>query len=305
MWKYIALQASLRTIALLPNRLLYQLMRLCALLIYLCAPKTRRNVRANVTRVLGPDSSRAEIRKATRRIIYNATLYYVDLIRLPRASKKDLFERRIIYHGYDENLVPALAKGKGAILASCHFGNPEMAVQACVPKGLEVFGLTEPLSPERLTRLVDRLRSSQGIVFAPAGVANVRRAIKHLRNGHVVALMCDRDIRGPKALLPLAGHQAEFPTGPIELAMRTGAVFIPTFSYRREGDKVEVFLEEPLPLIGDGKFQEDVQENALRFLQRFEAHLKRDPSQWIVLESIWEEPAGSSSEMGSPERLAV
>jgi len=305
MWKYIALQASLRTIALLPNGLLYQLMRPCALLIYLFAPKTRRNVSANVMRVLGPGASRAEIRTATRRIIYNAALYYVDLIRLPYATKRDLFERRITYHGYDENLMPALAKGKGAILGSCHFGNPEIAVQACLSKDLEVFGLTEPLIPERLTRLVDRLRSSQGIIFAPVSVGNVRRAIKHLRNGQVVALMCDRDIRGPKALLSLAGQEAEFPTGPIELAMRTGAAFIPTFAYRREGDKVEVFLEEPLPLVGNGEFQEDVRENTLRFLQRFETHLRRDPSQWMVLESIWEEPKGSSSEVASPESLAV
>lgn len=86
------------------------------------------------------------------------------------------------------------------------------------------------------------------------------------------------------------------PTGPVELAMRTGAVLIPTFCHRRQPDGIEAFMEEPLELMDSGDFDADVRANALRLLARFERHLRQDPGQWIVLERVWGADVGLARE---------
>ncbi|OGO48072.1 MAG: hypothetical protein A2W34_04700 [Chloroflexi bacterium RBG_16_64_32] len=186
-------------------------------------------------------------------------------------------------------------------MLSAHLGNPELAVQGILPRGVKVFALTEPVQPHRVARLVDNLRASKGHSFAPVGFAGVKRAVQTLRGGGIVALMGDRDIEGPKASLPFFGEEAMMPTGPIEVALRTGATVIPSFSMRTGKDGIETHLEEPLDLERTGDRERDARTNTLRFLARVERRLREHPDQWVVLESIWDGTAAHAK----PPMVAV
>jgi KDO2-lipid IV(A) lauroyltransferase len=76
--------------------------------------------------------------------------------------------------------------------------------------------------------------------------------------------------------------------GAVELATRTGATIIPIFVYRKNDNACEAFLEAPLELVNSGDSQTDLKTNVRRLLERFEAHLRRDPGQWTVLETVWD-----------------
>lgn len=295
MLKYALFQISLHTLAYLPVGILYPLVRFIADLIYLLAPGPRRNVSDNLRHVLGPEAPAPTLRAAARQVFRNVALYYADLIRMPRMDLEDFFARRLRYHGLDENLMPAVRAGAGVIVLSGHVGNPELAVQGLLPAGVKVFALTEPLKPPRLSRLVDRLRASHGHDFAPVGVGSVKRAVRTLKSGGVVALMGDRDIEGPRASLPFFGVEALMPTGPIEVALRTGATVIPSFSRRRAADRIDAYLEEPLELERTGDRERDARVNTLRFLERVERRLREDPGQWAVLEAVWQSPEAAPS----------
>ncbi|HXG07645.1 MAG TPA: lysophospholipid acyltransferase family protein, partial [Nitrososphaera sp.] len=244
MGKYILFKVAFYTLGRLPTPLLYRLIEPVTDLIYLLSPRLRSNVSHNMRQVLGLEASPARIRKESRKVFLNVAKYYIDLIRLPRTDLQDFFQCRLEYHGFEENLLPALRSGRGVILASTHYGNPELAIQACLCKGIKVFALTEPIQPEQLARMLNRLRSFHGLVFVPVSVSSVRQVMRRLNSGEVVALMCDRDIMGPKSLLPFMGAETDMPTGPIELAMRTNSIMLPVFARRKNGDKMEVFLEE-------------------------------------------------------------
>lgn len=263
---------------------------------YLLLRRQRRNVWNNLRQVLGPDATEAQIRKTAREAFRNVAKYYCDLVHMPRLNVEEFGQRRLHQFGWYENVVPAVESGKGVILASAHFGNPELASQGILNDGIAVFVLTEPLQPPRLSRLVDRLRSCPGHTFVPVSIASVKTAIRTLKAGGVVALMMDRDILGPRALLPFCGKEALMPTGPIEMAMRTGAIIIPVFCHRRRFDEIDAYQEEPLEMVNTGNFQEDVRTNALRLLARFERHLRQDPGQWQVLEAVWDSASTSSQE---------
>lgn len=287
MLKYILFFVLFNTLGRLPLPVLYRIMAVVAWAAYYLAARARRSVWDNLRHVMPPGTPKREMRKAARQVFRNVALYYADTAHLPWTDIDDFFHRRLVIHGLEEHLMPAVASGRGVIMMSAHFGNPELAVQALTVVGVHVFALTEPLRPPSLSRLMDRFRASKGHSFAPVSVASVKRVIKTLRSGGVVALMADRDIEGPRALLPFCGHDAYMPTGPMEVALRTGAVVVPSFSRRRNRYIIEAYMEEPLELERTGDLEADVRRNALRFLERFERRLRAEPGQWAVLEAVW------------------
>jgi KDO2-lipid IV(A) lauroyltransferase len=292
MWKYILFLMAIHTLGRLPVGAGYAVAGVVGRLAYWLAPGPRRNVISNLRHVMGEDAAEREVRAAAHGMFVNVAKYYVDLVRMPRMDLNDFFQRRLRYYGFDEYVLPAVESGKGVVFLSGHLGNPELGAQGMLPRGVEVFALTEPLSPPRLSRLVDSLRAAKGHAFAPVGFAGVKRVIQTLRAGGAVALMGDRDIEGPKAMLPFFGEETLMPTGPIEVALRTGAVVIPSFCLRNDRGGIDAYLEEPLEIERTGDMERDVRANALRFLARLERRIREHPDQWGVLESVWEgEPA--------------
>ena len=288
MWKYFLFLIAIQTIGRLPLGFGYALAELAGRLAYRLVSGNRRNVISNLRRVMGAEAPEREVQAAARKVFVNVAKYYVDLVRMPHMNLDDFYRRRFRYYGFDEYLLTAVAEGKGVIVLSGHMGNPELAVQGMLPRGVKAFALTEPLQPPRLSRLVDRLRASKGNVFAPVGFAGVKRVIQTIRAGGVVALMGDRDIEGPRASLPFFGEEALMPVGPIEVALRTGAPLLPCFTIRTRGGNIEAFVEERLELQWTGDMEADARAGALLFLQRLERRLREHPDQWVVLESIWD-----------------
>jgi len=289
MWKYLLFLVSVYLLGRLPTRVLYFLAALAGDLAYVFAGHLRRNVWDNMRHVMGSNTPKKEVRQAARQVFRNTARYYADLIRLPHLNVQKFFYQRLIYHGLDEHVLPALSNGKGVIITSAHFGNPILAIQGLLAKGVKATVLTERLRPPALSRLVDGLRSSKGHTFLPVSFSSVKLALRTLKAGGVVGVMCDRDIEGRNLVVPFCGTPASMPLGAVDLAMRTGAALIPVFSYRRNGGAVEVFLEPPLELIHTGDPQADLKTNVRRLLERFEPHLQADPGQWTVLEAVWEE----------------
>jgi KDO2-lipid IV(A) lauroyltransferase len=289
MWKYVLFLIAIHTVGRLPLRVGYVIASMVGRLAYVLSPNSRRNVISNLRHVMGENTPVKNVHAAARAVFTNIAMYYVDLVRMPHMDLEHFFRHRLRDYGFDEYLLPAVATGQGVIVLSCHLGNPELAVQGMLPRGVATFALTEPLQPPRLHRLVDSLRASKGNSFAPVSFAGVRRAIQILRQGGVVALMGDRDIEGPRARLQFFGEEAMMPTGPIEVAMRTGAVVIPSFCLRNRHNGIDAHLEEPLELERTGDVEKDIRTNTLLFLGRMERRLREHPDQWAVLESIWDE----------------
>jgi KDO2-lipid IV(A) lauroyltransferase len=289
MWKYVLLLLSVHLLGWLPARVLYGLANLTGELAYILFVRVRHNVWDNMRHVMGPAAPKAELRRAARQVFRNTARYYVDLISRPRLDPQRLYERHLTHYGLEENLLAPLKQGKGVVLASGHFGDAELVIQGLLPLGVKALALTEPLDPPALSRLVHRLRSSTGHTFLPVSLSNVKATLRYLKAGGPVALMCDRDIEGRSLRVPFCGAPASMPVGAVELAMRTGAPLVPTFSHRRSGNHYEVFAEPPVDLARTGDPQADLKTNVCRLLQRFEPHLRNDPGQWTVLEAVWED----------------
>ena len=299
MLKYLALLLPYKLLGWLPTPAAYFIADRAATVAYYLRGRLRRNVQENIRQVMGSDADPQEVRAAAKKALRNVTRCYADLLLLPRLNVHRFFEKNLTIYGL-EYLTDTVASGKGVIAVSAHYGNPELVVQAAGALGIKAFAITEPLQPKRLSDLVHRLRCSKGQVFRPVSVSTMKEAVRWLREGKLVSVLCDRDIQHTGIMLPFCGAEARLPVGTAQLAMRTGAIVLPMFSRRTRGNHFEVYVEPPLAMTISGDEANDVRVNTLKIISCIEKYLRLDPGQWLVLEPIWRERDGQGTQVDSP-----
>lgn len=293
LWKYYLMVVVIQTIGRLPLGWRYGIARFVADRLYNHRASIRNNTRSNVRHVLGPDASERDVDRIARQCARNTGRYYADVVGMHRMDARKFYEHDLVLEGIDY-IREAQAAGRGVVLASAHYANPEFAVQGLAAVGIQVFALVEPLQPPELGRLMWNLRRVHGHIYEPVSFAAVKKALAWLRAGGVVAILIDRDIQNRGMELELCGAKARFPTGAIDLALRTNAVVMPGWVKRTGGFKVHAMIGPPLQLVRTGNDEEDLRVNSAALLKLFEQHLKDDPGQWGVLDKIWPEDTATA-----------
>lgn len=287
MWKYYALRLAYLLLGRLPLAALYGIALVVGDGAYSLRSGTRDAVCANMRQVLGPAATEREVRRLAREVFRNATRYYADLLHTPRMDVQRFRRERLELHG-EEYLRDAERSGRGAVIASTHFGNPEMAVQGLAAEGFLVMGITEPLEPRELSDFTAWLRTRHGHAYATADFGGLRTAIARIKAGGLVAILFDRDVLGTGVPMPFCGATASIPLGAVHIALRTNCDLIPAWSYRLPGRRFGIDIEPPLELVRTGDDEHDLRANGERLLAMFEERLRKDPGQWAVLEAIWD-----------------
>ena len=285
-----------------PRWVAYAVAEITAALAYRLNRPARRVAEDNVRRALGTSATAAEVRAAVRGCFRAAARYYADLGRTPRMVPERFVRENVRAFGF-EHIEHAYRSGKGVIVATIHYGNPEYVAQSMSALGYRYLALIEPLRPKPLAELFQRLRSSQGQTFVEVGRNGIREALRHLKRGGALCIMCDRDIQHSGELVPFLGATARIPSGPVDLARHTGAAIVPVITRRVGMDRFELYVEPPLELVKTGRADKDRRENVARLIRVFEPYLRRDPSQWFVLEErIWPSDAakGGRASTGPP-----
>ncbi|MBF6599760.1 MAG: lysophospholipid acyltransferase family protein [Dehalococcoidia bacterium] len=285
-WKYYTMLFVVNTIGRMPIGWRYGIARIVSDRVYDWRPSIRNNVRSNVRHVLGPEASEEEVDRVARQCARNTGRYYADVVGMHRIDVFRFLETELVLEGVDY-VREAQAAGHGVVLASAHYANPEFAVQGLAAAGIKVFALVEPLRPPELGRLMRSLRAVHGHEYQEVSFGAIKNAIAWLRAGGVVAILVDRDIQKRGVEIDFCGYPAKFPTGAVDLAMRTGSVLIPGWVRRTGGFKVRATIGPPLPLVLTGHTDDDLRLNTARILALFEQHLREDPGQWSVVDRIW------------------
>lgn len=285
-WKYWLMLIVINTIGRLPIGWRYGIARVVSDRVYDWRRSIRENCRSNIRHVLGPSATDDEVDRIARQCARNTGRYYADVVGMHRMDVFRFLENDLTLEGIDY-VREAQEAGRGVVLASAHYANPEFAVQGIAAAGVKVFALVEPLEPPELGRLMRSLRTVHGHDYEPVSFGAIKKAIAWLRGGGVVAILIDRDIQKRGVEIEFCGYPAKFPTGAVDLAMRTGAVLIPGWVRRTGGFTVHARIGPPLPLILTGNADEDLRVNTKRLLDLFEEHLREDPGQWSVLDRIW------------------
>ena len=268
----------------LPPAMGYGLGRPVGALVLATSPQLRRILTSNFSHVLGPDASEEQVQSLVRRACANLIKGHYDLFRLSRLSSEEILAMTRVEGR--EHLDRALARGKGVILFSAHFGNVDILIQVPLAFGVPLSTPVEHVQPERLFQYTLRLRTSHGLRMYPTGgpMMGLYRALKR---GEVIGLAGDRGIDVSTRKVEFFGAPASLPEGPVRLALRTGAALVPGSGLRLPDNSFLARIEPALELPNTGDREADLDAGMAMVAEVMERIILQQPEQWLLAKPVW------------------
>jgi len=193
-----------------------------------------------------------------------------------RLGKEDLESRITGYH--EERYFKLMAENRGVVLLTAHFGNWELLQVIGAMRYRPMHVLQRPQKYPWVDQILFDLRESRGSVAISRGMG-VRGLIRALQQHQSVALLGDQTAgKYAGRIERFFGRKTTVPTGPFELAARTGAVLLPVFMVSHRGGKYEIFFEEPAETL---RTEAARQGEMCRYLNLLESFISRYPEQWL------------------------
>lgn len=228
-----------------------------------------------------------DVRRAARRVLGFYGRYWAETFWVrPRRRRAILARTRV--EGL-EHLHSAVAAGRGVILALPHVGNWEAAGLRAAAEDARVLAVAEELGNERIVQWFIEQRNMMeiDIVIARKGSRVTRELLKRLGEGGVVALLCDRDIKGAGVEVEFFGEQTTLPAGPAALADRTGAALLPVGTYFGPGSSYDFEVRPSLPVSPGADSETRVRATTQALAGVLEEIVSRRPEQWHLVQPNW------------------
>ena len=239
----------------------------------------------HMRRVHGPDTGRDSIRRAARGVFTAYGRYWAETLWF-RPRRFDQVRQRIALVGL-EHVRAAQAENRPVIVALPHIGNWEMAGTLAGEAGVRITAVAEALANRRLADWFIDLRAELAIqVVLAEGSSTMRALLAALRDGRMVALVADRNIRGKGIEVEFFGETTSLPAGPAVLALRTGAVLLPGASYFKTGAGHRMVVLPPVPAPPGGTPRR-AEVMTRELARRFEDLVRAAPAQWHLVQPNW------------------
>jgi KDO2-lipid IV(A) lauroyltransferase len=240
----------------------------------------------HLQRVAGPGLSDAEVAARTRRAFHSYARYWLEGARLPALGPDVVADRFVVESGY-EHLVAGMEAGKGVIMALPHIGSWEWGGYWLALQGYPMTAVAEPLEPPAMYDWFVAQRQAMGLTIVPLGPEASGVLLRTLRDGKLVGLLCDRDIGGTGIEVDFFGERTTMPAGPAMLALRTGAVILPTAVYSGPGRGHTAVIMAPVDTERTGSLRQDVARVTQLVAGDLEKLIRRAPEQWHVFQPNW------------------
>jgi lauroyl/myristoyl acyltransferase len=256
------------------------LFRVGADLAYRRGGKGTQRLRSNLTRVLGPDVTDAQLEAVTREGLRSYARYWLEVFRLSVIPPEVILDRMTIYG--EENLLDAMARGRGAIVALSHSGNWDQAGAWVVRRhGFRFTTVAERLEPTEVFDRFVAFRESLGMEVLPltGGQPPSLVLAERLRAGRLLCLLADRDLSTSGIPVQFFGERATMPAGPAHLAITTGAALLPTALWF-DGDGWAALIAPPVP-------PSDLGTMTQALADVFEDVIRQHPEDWHMLQRLW------------------
>jgi phosphatidylinositol dimannoside acyltransferase len=273
----------------LPEPAAYALFDRAADLMWRGGGASVRQLSANLRRVR-PSLDDPGLRELTRAGLRSYLRYWCDAFRLPDWDRDRVVSRFTCRH--EERLRNNLAAGRGVVAALPHMANWDHAGAWAALTGAPVTTVAERLRPEGLYARFVAYRESLGIEVLPlTGAGDVSRPLaRRLREGRLVPLLADRDLRASGVTVSFFGEQTRMPPGPALLALQTGAALVPvTMGYRGAAPAhgIELTWHPEVAVPTGGTTREKVAAMTHDVAAAFAGGIAADPQDWHMLQPLW------------------
>ena len=244
--------------------------------------KSVSRLRSNLARTQKAMSS-SDLEDLTRRAMRSNMRYWVDTFRFPDWSIQRVRESVDVTN--EHLLMDAIAAKTGVIVSLPHAGNWDHAGAYFCANGVHLVTVAERLKPEKLFLKFLKYRQDMGMEVLPLNGETIGVLATRLREGHLVALVADRDLSKSGIEVQFFDGPTRMPAGPAVLALQTQAPLITAFvSYTPTGIHVD-FKNVVIP--SQGEQRDRVKEIVSMTAKHFEEGIRENPQDWHMLQRIW------------------
>ena len=249
-------------------------------------PMTRKKMALeNILSSFDGGITRGEAKKLLKRVYLYFGQMFLEVPHVMRLSPRNMHEYLAIDH--EENLLTALAKGKGVLALTAHFGNWELMSAAVAMHFGNSAVVVRPLDFEPADKLMVDLRSRYGTEIIPAH-RSMRHLMRAVRQNKIIGILLDQNVDWYEgAFVNFLGRPACSNKGLALLALRTGAPVIPFFSVKDEAGRYRIIIEKEVTLIRTGDTTRDVEDNTALFTNIIESYIRKYPHHWFWFHNRW------------------
>lgn len=190
-----------------------------------------------------------------------------------------------------EAVIEALAEGRGLLLLGAHVGSFELCrVVGADRAGLAVNIVMHAGNADKITTWMRETAPDRAPnVIAPGRPETMLQIRDALARGEIVAMLGDRPIgRTATQRLPFLGAHAEFPTGPLRLALALRVPVVLFFGLYRAPRCYDLTFERMDVDAADAPDQ--LASLVARYASRVEAHTRAAPYNWFNFYAFWDTP---------------
>jgi lauroyl/myristoyl acyltransferase/tetraacyldisaccharide-1-P 4'-kinase len=292
--EYIAARAVTRLVASMSEEAVYRWgTRVGALAGKVIRRRDRlgmRNLRATF-----PDRDERELRKILDESWRHFGRELFQYLRLQNASEEELLEACPIVN--QELVTEAIARGKGTMLVSGHWGGWEIGGLVVMSLLRNVKTVARPLDNALLERDLQRMREKTGTEVVDRRRAG-RLLMRGLAENGVILLLVDQAVQ-PKegVLVPFLGRPAWTTPAPAKMALRTGATIVFGFC-NADGLRHRLEFTEAIRadlLSGD---ERDPVNLTTRINELISARITARPELWLWMHDRWKGTGESEATNG-------
>jgi phosphatidylinositol dimannoside acyltransferase len=237
---------------------------------------------ANARRIFGDSITPADCRSFRNAVVSNFFNFVTDVAVSLCLTPQQLL-RRIDHISGEEKYLAARAHHRGAIIATVHMGSFEVAAAALHRRESNIHVVFKRDAMSRFEQMRTRARQNLDVIEAAVdeGWGIWLRLRDALAQNQVVMLQADRVMPGQKGIKMkfLHGHLL-MPTGPVRLALITGAPIIPIISTRTPNGRIQIHIEDAIEV----NASEPIEAAMLRVKEVVEKYVRAYPTQWLMLE---------------------
>ncbi|MDF7806831.1 lysophospholipid acyltransferase family protein [Pontiellaceae bacterium B12219] len=194
--------------------------------------------------------------------------------------------REVVEFENEEYVEQALAKGKGILALTAHFGNFEIMPMATVALGHKMSVIVKPIRNKAVEEVYNKYRACEGVTYLPRD-NSYRDCLKALRRQEVVGMIIDQNMtRDSGIFVDYFGRPACTSPGLAYMAAQSKAPVVPVFVYRKKNGHFVLKLQPPLDPPEDRK-PETILKATQLYTKIIEDAVRNDPEQWIWMHRRW------------------
>ncbi len=217
----------------------------------------------------------------------------------PRLNKKKAEELCTI--AGMEHLENALKKGKGVIIALCHFGSYKMILPCLGYKGykitqvaanpIDLTGKDKSIVKNKTMQIEYQCEKSLPANFFYIG-STPRQIYRVLQNNEILVMSLDGILDPHRISAPFLQRKIRLSPSLLKIAERTKSPILPVFTIREKNDKHKIIIGNEIAS-GDVGDKEEQETNVLfKFGSLMEQYVKEYPSHylWYLYKNKTEQP---------------